>query len=67
MHDVLQFSNSFYLLCIRLYVFHPEFLSSTISLFAMDYEEFVRGCHLGNFMNPGATRYRISNISDNEI
>ena len=30
-------------------IFHPEFLSSTSPLFPMDYEEFVRGCHLGNF------------------
>lgn len=28
-------------------VFHPEFLSSTNPLFGLDYEEFVRGCHLG--------------------
>lgn len=30
-------------------VFHPEFLSSTNPLLGMDYEEFVRGCHLGVF------------------
>ena len=32
-------------------VFHPEFLSSpeTNPLFNMDYEEFIRGCHLGVF------------------
>eukprot|EP00127_Corallochytrium_limacisporum_P006868 Clim_evm83s236 gene=Clim_evmTU83s236 len=30
-------------------VFHPEFLSSTSPLFPIDYEEFVRGCHLGVF------------------
>ncbi|KAK3594074.1 hypothetical protein CHS0354_040842 [Potamilus streckersoni] len=30
-------------------IFHPEFLSSTNPLFGMDYEEFVRGCHLGVF------------------
>lgn len=30
-------------------VFHPEFLSSTNPLFKMDYDEFVRGCHLGVF------------------
>eukprot|EP01135_Chromosphaera_perkinsii_P012098 Nk52_evm36s2579 gene=Nk52_evmTU36s2579 len=30
-------------------VFHPEFLSSTNPLLALDYEEFVRGCHLGVF------------------
>lgn len=28
-------------------VFHPEFLSQTNPLFGLDYEEFVRGCHLG--------------------
>lgn len=30
-------------------IFHPEFLSSTNPLLGMDYEEFVRGCHLGVF------------------
>ena len=30
-------------------VFHPEFLSSNSPLLGMDYEEFVRGCHLGVF------------------
>jgi glycogen(starch) synthase len=30
-------------------VFHPEFLSSTSPLLGMDYEEFLRGCHLGVF------------------
>lgn len=30
-------------------VFHPEFLSPTNPLFGLDYEEFVRGCHLGVF------------------
>ncbi|XP_008579702.1 PREDICTED: glycogen [starch] synthase, liver [Galeopterus variegatus] len=30
-------------------VLHPEFLSSTSPLLPMDYEEFVRGCHLGVF------------------
>lgn len=30
-------------------VFHPEFLNSTNPLFGLEYEEFVRGCHLGVF------------------
>lgn len=30
-------------------IFHPEFLNSTNPLLAMDYEDFVRGCHLGVF------------------
>lgn len=30
-------------------VFHPEFLSSVSPLIGLDYEEFVRGCHLGVF------------------
>ncbi|CAF0815359.1 unnamed protein product [Didymodactylos carnosus] len=30
-------------------IFHPEFLRSTSPLLPMDYEEFVRGCHLGVF------------------
>nr|WIM01506.1 glycogen synthase [Limnephilus lunatus] len=30
-------------------IFHPEFLSSTNPLLGLEYEEFVRGCHLGVF------------------
>ncbi|XP_063721607.1 glycogen [starch] synthase-like [Symsagittifera roscoffensis] len=30
-------------------IFHPEFLSSTSPLLSMDYDQFVRGCHLGVF------------------
>eukprot|EP00053_Salpingoeca_punica_P015227 m.139772 g.139772 ORF g.139772 m.139772 type:complete len:662 (+) comp16658_c0_seq1:365-2350(+) len=30
-------------------IFHPEFLSASNPLLPMDYEEFVRGCHLGIF------------------
>lgn len=30
-------------------IFHPEFLNSNSPLFGLDYEEFVRGCHLGVF------------------
>lgn len=30
-------------------IFHPEFLSSTNPLISLDYQEFVRGCHLGVF------------------
>jgi len=30
-------------------IFHPEFLVSTNPLFGIDYDEFVRGCHLGVF------------------
>ncbi|XP_064599653.1 glycogen [starch] synthase-like isoform X2 [Liolophura sinensis] len=30
-------------------IFHPEFLNSTNPLLGMDYDEFVRGCHLGVF------------------
>ncbi|EIE88401.1 hypothetical protein RO3G_13112 [Rhizopus delemar RA 99-880] len=30
-------------------VFHPEFLNANNPLIGMDYEEFVRGCHLGVF------------------
>ena len=28
-------------------VYHPEFITATSPLFSMDYEEFVRGSHLG--------------------
>lgn len=30
-------------------VFHPEFLTATSPLLNLDYEQFVRGCHLGVF------------------
>jgi len=30
-------------------VFHPEFLSITSPLINLDYEQFVRGCHMGIF------------------
>lgn len=30
-------------------VFHPQFLNSNNPLLSLDYEEFVRGCHLGVF------------------
>jgi glycosyltransferase involved in cell wall biosynthesis len=36
-------------ICLSQVIFHPEFLNSTNPLLAMDYEEFVRGCHLGVF------------------
>jgi glycogen(starch) synthase len=30
-------------------IFHPEFMSSGSPLIGLDYEDFVRGCHLGVF------------------
>ena len=30
-------------------VFHPEFLSATSPTISLDYEQFVRGCHMGVF------------------
>lgn len=30
-------------------VYHPEFVRSTSPLFGMEYEELIRGCHLGVF------------------
>jgi glycogen synthase len=30
-------------------VFHPEFMSATSPLMSLDYEQFVRGCHMGIF------------------
>jgi glycogen(starch) synthase len=30
-------------------VFHPDFVQATNPLFGMEYEQFVRGCHLGVF------------------
>ncbi|KAJ8251046.1 hypothetical protein GJAV_G00216640 [Gymnothorax javanicus] len=60
-HNMLEDSTDPILNCIRRIglfnsaadrvkvIFHPEFLSSTSPLLPMDYEEFVRGCHLGVF------------------
>ena len=30
-------------------VYHPDFIASSNPVFAMDYDQFVRGCHLGIF------------------
>ncbi|HUU91092.1 MAG TPA: glycogen synthase [Phycisphaerae bacterium] len=30
-------------------VYHPDFITSSDALFGMDYDQFVRGCHLGIF------------------
>lgn len=30
-------------------IFHPEFLNANNPLLGLDYEDFVRGCHLGVF------------------
>jgi glycogen(starch) synthase len=30
-------------------VYHPDFIASTDPLFGIDYDQFVRGCHLGIF------------------
>jgi glycogen synthase len=30
-------------------IFHPDFLNSSNPILGLDYEEFVRGCHLGVF------------------
>ncbi|MCC7145747.1 MAG: glycosyltransferase [Phycisphaeraceae bacterium] len=30
-------------------VYHPDFISTTSPLFGLEYEQFVRGCHLGVF------------------
>ena len=32
-------------------IFHPKFLNPSSPLLPMDYEEFVRGCHLGVFVS----------------
>jgi glycogen(starch) synthase len=30
-------------------IFHPEFVTATSPLISLDYEQFVRGCHMGIF------------------
>jgi glycogen(starch) synthase len=30
-------------------IYHPEFLNAVSPIFPLDYDEFVRGCHLGVF------------------
>ncbi|KAI9302956.1 glycogen synthase [Cunninghamella echinulata] len=32
-------------------IFHPEFLNANNPLLGLDYEDFVRGCHLGVFLS----------------
>ena len=49
LHIIIIYYESTKLCCTFQVVFHPEFLSSTNPLFGLDYEEFVRGCHLGVF------------------
>ena len=36
-------------------VFHPDFLNSNNPILGMDYEEFVRGCHLVPAFHEGRT------------
>jgi glycogen(starch) synthase len=60
-HNVVEDANDFVLNALRTcqlfnqrsdrvkVIFHPEFLNSTNPLFGMDYDDFVRGCHLGVF------------------
>lgn len=51
--DVLNYMRSNNLLNSPLdkvkFVYHPDFLSSTSPLLGLDYDDFVRGCHLGLF------------------
>ena len=56
MDSMTQFyASSEDLICIILptdrvkIVYHPEFLSSNNPVLGMEYEDFVRGCHLGVF------------------
>lgn len=71
--ELLVFQNlmfSFYSSSFQI-IFHPEFLSSTSPLLPMDYEDFVRGCHLGVFPSyyepwgytPGRLLYSHCNLS----
>ena len=46
---MLKRNPQFITYCFIQVIFHPEFLSPTNPLFKMDYEEFVRGSHLGVF------------------
>ena len=46
---ILNLMSSFNLCLLFQVIFHPEFLSSTNPLFGLDYQDFVRGCHLGVF------------------
>jgi len=39
-------------------VFHPQFVTATSPLISLDYDQFVRGCHMGIFRattSPGDT------------
>lgn len=39
-------------------IFHPEFLNSNNPILGLDYEEFVRGCHMGVF--PSYCKFSLS-------
>lgn len=51
--EILQFINQKKLLNLPSdkvkIVYHPDFITTTSPLFGMDYNQFVRGCHLGIF------------------
>jgi glycogen(starch) synthase len=41
-------------------VFHPEFLNANNPILGLDYEEFVRGCHIGVF--PSYCESRVDSV-----
>jgi glycogen synthase len=43
-------------------VFHPQFLNASNPVLGLDYEEFVRGCHLGIFPSYYEPWYALNNI-----
>ncbi|QQE13917.1 glycosyltransferase [Planctomycetota bacterium] len=51
--DVLKQLRSCYLLNDQhdpvKFIYHPDFINATNPLFGIDYDQFVRGCHLGVF------------------
>ena len=51
--DILKYVNKHNLLNDKTdkvkIVYHPDFISTTNPLFGLEYDEFVRGCHLGIF------------------
>lgn len=46
MHACLLFNTEDHAVKV---VYHPDFITSSNPLFGMDYDQFVRGCHLGIF------------------
>ncbi len=51
-------------------VYHPDFVTSSSPLFRMDYDQFVRGCHLGvfpSYYEPWGARHPVGDVRPERI